>query len=129
MRSVRKVRTARPDESVREVLVRLGGARRRSGAILVVDEETTLLGIFTDSDLARLFENRREALLDHPIGSVMTTNPVRITVGTSVAEAIEALRARKLSELPVVDPDNHLAGLIDITDLIGLDPGAEFGDE
>jgi arabinose-5-phosphate isomerase len=122
MRTGRHIRTALPSESVRDVLVRQGGVRRRSGAILVVDGDGLLLGIFTDSDLARLFENRREALLDHPLGDVMTAHPVRIEVGAGVAEAVEALRARKLSELPVVDRGGHLVGLIDITDLIGLDP-------
>ncbi len=109
------------------MLVRLGGARRRSGAILVIDAAETLLGIFTDSDLARLFENRRESLLDQPIGAVMTAHPVQIPLGTSVAEAIEALCARKLSELPVVDGAGRLAGLIDITDLIGID-AADVGE-
>ena len=123
MRTGKHVRTARPGETVREVLVRHGGARRRSGAILIVGDDAELLGIFTDSDLARLFENRREALLDHPIAEVMTRRPVQIGVGAPVAEAIEALRTRKLSELPVVDRGGHLVGLVDVTDLIGLDAG------
>jgi arabinose-5-phosphate isomerase len=122
MRTGRHVRTARPGEAVREVLVRHGGARRRSGAVLVTGSDGHLLGIFTDSDLARLFENRRESLLDSPISEVMTPRPVHVAVGSSVAEAVEALRARKLSELPVVDRGGRLVGLVDITDLIGLVP-------
>ncbi len=122
MRTGRHLRTARPEESVREVLVRLGGARRRSGAILIVEAGNRLAGIFTDSDLARLFETRREAMLDRPIGEVMTRNPVRVLLGASVGEAVEALKSRKISELPVVDHDGILAGLVDVTDLIGLDP-------
>ena len=128
MRTGRHVRTARPGETVREVLVRHGGTRRRSGATLVTDGEGTLLGIFTDSDLARLFENRREIRLDSPISEVMTPNPVRAAVGASVADAVELLKGRKLSELPVVDRGGRLVGLIDITDLIGLVPaGSESG--
>lgn len=122
MRTGAHIRTAVPGETVREVLVRLGGARRRSGAILVIDPDGRLAGIFTDSDLARLFENRREAMLDRPISEVMTPRPVRIEVGATVHEAIECLRGRKLSELPVVDRGGFLVGLIDVTDLIGLDP-------
>lgn len=122
MRTGAHVRTARPGETVREVLARLGGVRRRSGAVLITGPEDMLLGIFTDSDLARLFENRREALLDHPIGEVMTSKPIQVVVGSSVAEAIEALKSRKLSELPVVDRGGRLVGLIDITDLLGTDP-------
>lgn len=122
MRTGRHVRTARPDETVRSVLVRLGGARRRSGAILVVEADDRLLGIFTDSDLARLFENRREGWLDRPIADSMTVDPVRAVSGATVAEAVDALKRRKLSELPVVDRSGKLVGLIDVTDLIGLVP-------
>ncbi len=122
MRTGRHLRLAAPGETVREVLVRLGGARRRSGAILVVEADGRLAGIFTDSDLARLFETRREAMLDRPIGDVMTARPVMVVEGSTVGEAVEALRSRKLSELPVVDRRGGLVGLVDVTDLIGLDP-------
>lgn len=130
MRTGPHVRVAGEQESVRGVFVRLGGARRRTGAIMVVDEAERLVGIFTDSDLARLFELRRESLLDRPIGEAMTRGPVTATVGASVAEAVEALKARKLSELPVVDRGGRPVGLIDLTDLIGLvPPDAELVEE
>src|SRR6516225_5209467 len=58
MRADRQVRRARVDETVRAVFIRLAGPRRRSGAVLIVDEHFVLRGIFTDSDLARLFEKR-----------------------------------------------------------------------
>jgi arabinose-5-phosphate isomerase len=125
MRTGKQIRRARADETVRDVFVRLAGPRRRSGAVLIEDEDQRLLGIFTDSDLARLFEKRREAELDRPIGEVMTPDPVQVHVGATLAEAVEAIKARKISELPVVDRGGHLVGLVDLTDLIGLVP-ADF---
>jgi arabinose-5-phosphate isomerase len=125
MRTGHQIRRASASETVRAVFVRLAGPRRRSGAVLVEDEDRRLRGIFTDSDLARLFERRREADLDRPIGEVMTADPFRIQVGATLAEAVEVLRARKISELPVVDRGGHLVGLIDLTDVIGLVP-ADF---
>jgi arabinose-5-phosphate isomerase len=125
MRSERQLRRAHVDEPVRSVFVRLAGPRRRSGAVLIVDEDGVLLGIFTDSDLARLFERRREAELDGPIGEVMTPDPYRIRVGATLADAVEVMKAHKISELPVVDRGARLVGLIDVTDLIGLLP-ADF---
>ena len=122
MRTGRQLRRAAPEWTVREVLSRSAGPRRRTGAVLVVDAGEHLLGIFTDSDLARLFERRREADLDRPIGEVMTANPVRVVWGTTLADAVEALKLRKISELPVVDSEEKLVGLIDLTDLIGLLP-------
>jgi arabinose-5-phosphate isomerase len=122
MRTGRLLRRARPEQTVRHVLVALAGPRRRSGAVLVEDDDGRLLGIFTDSDLARLFERRGEADLDQPIGTVMTENPVQVTVGALLTDAVEALRSRKISELPVVDRGGRLVGLIDLTDVIGMLP-------
>jgi arabinose-5-phosphate isomerase len=125
MRSGRQLRRAHVEETVRSVFVRLAGPRRRSGAVLIEDGRSVLLGIFTDSDLARLFEKRRDAELDRPIGAVMTPDPYRIRVGATMAEAVELMKSYKISELPVVDDSNCLVGLVDVTDLIGLLP-ADF---
>src|SRR5262249_7660480 len=104
---------------------RLAGPRRRSGAVLIVDAQEMLLGIFTDSDLARLFEKRHEADLDGPIGDVMTPDPYCIRVGALLTEAVEVMKLHKISQLPVVARGNRLVGLVDVTDLIGLLP-ADF---
>ena len=125
MRTGRQLRRAHVEETVREIFVRLAGPRRRSGAILIEDDDTHLLGIFTDSDLARLFEKRREAELDRQIGEIMTIDPKRVRVGALLSDAVELMKTHKISELPVVDRGNRLVGLIDVTDLIGLVP-AEF---
>jgi arabinose-5-phosphate isomerase len=125
MRTDRQLRRAHAGETVRAVFVRLAGPRRRSGAVLIVDELSVLRGIFTDSDLARLFEKRREADLDGPIAAVMTPDPYRIKVGATLADAVDVMKSHKISELPVVDRGGRLVGLIDVTDVIGLFP-AEF---
>lgn len=122
MRTGRMIRVADHRETVRSVFIRLGGARRRSGAVLVVDDDGKLVGIFTDSDLARLFENHREGLIDRPIAESMTRDPLRIAAGGEASEAVELMQSRKISELPVVDADGRPKGLIDVTDLIGLVP-------
>ena len=100
----------------------LPAAEKLRGAVLVRDDRDMLLGIFTDSDLVRLFEKRREAELDRPIGEVMTASPFRATAGAMLGEAVELMKSRKISELPVVDPEGRLLGLIDVTDLIGASP-------
>jgi arabinose-5-phosphate isomerase len=122
MRTGAQVRVARVEETLRAVFTRHGVPGRRPGAVLVVDATERLVGIFTDSDLAKLFERGKEALLDWPIGRSMTSGPKQISVGASVAEAIEVLKANKISELPVVDRSGRPVGLIDVTDLIGLAP-------
>jgi arabinose-5-phosphate isomerase len=122
MRTHGRLRKAHAGLTVREVFVSLAGPRRRSGAVLIVDHDDRLVGIFTDSDLARLFERRQDDHLDRSIAEVMTPDPIQVVVGSSVAEAIEVMKARKISELPVVDRGGRPVGLIDLTDLIGLVP-------
>ena len=129
MRTGRRFRKAEADRSVREVFVGLAGPRRRSGAVLIVDETERLVGIFTDSDLARLFEQRRESLFDGPISEVMTRDPYQVTVGSPLSEAIAIFQDRKISELPVVDASGQPVGLVDLTDLIGLVPAESIEGE
>jgi arabinose-5-phosphate isomerase len=120
MRSGDALRVAAADETVRSVFARTHHRGRRTGAVMLTDAAGRLCGLFTDSDLARLFEDRRDADLDRPIRAVMTAGPVTVRVGTRLRDALELLRARKISELPVVDDDGRPVGLLDITDVIGL---------
>jgi arabinose-5-phosphate isomerase len=89
---------------------------------MILDDADTLAGIFTDSDLARLFERRHDAALDEPIGRVMTMRPTTLPVGTRLRDAVAILESRRLSELPVLDQAGRPVGLVDIVDLVGLVP-------
>jgi arabinose-5-phosphate isomerase len=122
MRQGDELRLASQDASVREVFGQVRRRGRRTGAVLLMDAEGCLRGIFTDSDLARLFEQRRDNALDRPIRELMTPEPITVSLGTRVIEAVEVLSRKKISELPVVDTDGRPVGLLDITDLIGMVP-------
>jgi arabinose-5-phosphate isomerase len=122
MRRGGELRVAPATETVRGVFARVRHTGRRTGAIMLTDADGRLAGLFTDSDLARLFEDRNDDALDLPIERVMTRKPVVIGPDARMGEAIELLRARKISELPVVDADGRPVGMLDITDLIGLEP-------
>ena len=89
---------------------------------MLVDNEGLLTGIFTDSDLARLFEHYQDAALDAPIHSVMTARPLSAPQDTLMSEAVALMALRKISELPVVDTEGRPIGLVDITDVVGLFP-------
>ena len=124
MRQGSQLRLAAEHDTIRDTLRRLSTAERRTGAILIVDAEQRLSGLFTDSDLARLLELRRDVQLDLPIVEVMTRNPTTIHTDDFLSDAVVILTEKKISELPVVDGDGKPVGLIDITDVIGLAPRA-----
>jgi arabinose-5-phosphate isomerase len=124
MRPLVDCRTARDKLSVREVIVACSKPGRRTGAIMLTDADGRLTGLFTDSDLARLFERRDEAALDRPIRDVMAASPTSVPSGTRVGDAVTLLATRKFSELPVIDCDGRPVGLVDVTDVVGLNAEA-----
>ena len=121
MRRGAELRVAKASDTVRDVFARARHSGRRTGAVMLVDEDGKLAGIFTDSDLARLFERRADDRFDGPIAAVMTKTPRTIHHGARMAEAVALMRASKISELPVIDDDGRPVGLLDITDLIGVE--------
>ena len=128
MRQGDELRVAPAAETVRAVFSKARHGGRRTGAIMLVDAAGRLAGLFTDSDLARLIEARNDAALDGPVERVMTKKPLVIGPDARMGEAIEVLRAKKVSELPVVDAAGRPVGMIDITDLIGLEPALGAGE-
>jgi arabinose-5-phosphate isomerase len=127
MRPLAECRVASDGQNVREVFAELRRPGRRTGAILLVGEDGRLSGIFTDSDLARLFEARRDEAFDQPISRVMTARPRTVPSGSMLADAVAILAELKISELPVVDPAGVPVGLLDVTDVVGMIPEEGLG--
>jgi arabinose-5-phosphate isomerase len=121
-RPLDQCRVASEEQTVRQVLVAASMPGRRTGAIMLVDAHGRLAGIFTDSDLAKLFEHRRDGELDGPIRNVMTKNPLCVDRNAMMVDAVAIMAERKISELPVIDSDGCPVGLIDITDVVALLP-------
>ena len=119
MRQEDELRLAPHTASVRAVFTQARRRGRRTGAVMLTDSDGRLCGLFTDSDLARLFEQRKDDALDRPIAEVMTANPLTVKMGTRILDAVDVLQRHKISELPVVDAAGRPVGLLDITDLIG----------
>lgn len=129
MRRLDQCRLADDSQTVREVLVAVSLPGRRTGAVMLVDAAGRLSGIFTDSDLARLFEQRRDPQLDRSVRQVMTANPLAVGIGAMTTDAVEMMAKRKISELPVVDAEGRPAGLIDITDVLNLLPKEQVAED
>ena len=105
-----------PDTAlVKDVLVAV--TRARCGSACVVDAKKKFSGIFTDGDLRRHLE-ADPGLLGRPVRDVMTRSPLTISSDRLAAEAFDLLMLKKVDELPVVDDNGHLVGLLDVQDLL-----------
>jgi arabinose-5-phosphate isomerase len=122
MRQGEQLRIASESTTVRDVFVGHRISGRRTGAVMLVDGDGRLSGLFTDSDLVRLLENRRDEQFDHAISEVMTASPKFVSVEAPLSDAIALLSEFRISELPVTDDSLQPVGLIDITDVIPLLP-------
>ena len=122
MRPISQCRVASDALSIREIFVSCRKPGRRVGAILLTDDEGRLTGVFTDSDLAKLFETRDADFFDRPIRDAMTRFPSVVRSGALMSEAIATLSSRKISELPVLDERGVPLGLLDVTDLVDFFP-------
>lgn len=125
MRPLDQCRLASEQLTVREVFTQALVPGRRTGAVMLTDEAGRLTGLFTDSDLARLLEQKQDFAVDEPVSHVMARQPYTVKANSFMTIAVDILASHKISELPVVDQDGVPIGLIDITDTVSWLPSQQ----
>lgn len=105
--------------TVGDVLRQVSKIKRRSGAVILVNGNQQVSGIFSDGDLRRLITDD-DAALRRPVAEVMTRNPKRVRGDALASEAMAVMKQFRIDELPVVDNDDRPIGLIDVQDLVVL---------
>ncbi|WP_236254369.1 KpsF/GutQ family sugar-phosphate isomerase [Mucisphaera calidilacus] len=94
---------------------------RRAGALIAVDDEGRLSGIFTDGDLRRLLSEKPGSdLLAIPLHEVMTRAPSTLNQQNNVRDAVRIMREKRIDEIPVIDEARKPLGMIDVQDLVAL---------
>ncbi len=88
------------------------------GALLLTGPENTLAGILTDGDVRRLL-TRGNYDPQQPVSACMTRNPIVARPEQSVAELIDAMEAKAITVLPVVDAKRAVLGIVHLHDLLG----------
>ncbi len=90
------------------------------GAVSVVDDDNKMLGVLTDGDIRRGLSKGVD-FLKRPVTELMTASPKTITKEKLAAQALhimESNRPKPITVLPVVDDENHVIGLLHMTDLV-----------
>ncbi len=91
--------------------------QRNVGAMMVVDGDGRLVGMFTERDaLFRVLSAGLDG--DTPLSAVMTPNPRTISPERSFAHALGFMHEGKFRHLPVVE-DGHPIGMISVRDAFG----------
>lgn len=110
---MRKPVTARPDETVEAAVKRM--YENDSSSIVVVDDSGKPIGIFTERDLVRVVAKGMP--LSTRIEEVMTPKPVTVRDDDYLAVALQKMIEYRIRNLPVVDKEGNLVGLITARDV------------
>jgi CBS domain-containing protein len=86
------------------------------GALLVMDQET-FVGIFTERDYARKVILKGKSSKQTPIREIMTETPVTVTSDNTIEECMWLMTNRFIRHLPVID-NGKLIGIISIGDVV-----------
>lgn len=92
-------------------------SRKGLGMTTVVDDQGTLVGIFTDGDLRRTLD-RAVDIHNTPIHEIMTRHGRTIQADHLAAEALNVMDELKINALPVTDDAGALVGAINMHDLL-----------
>jgi len=108
------VYTVRPDATVQELLDLL--AEHNVGALVVSEDDETLIGIVSERDIVRklrVFENAR----DVKVSNIMTTDVRTCSMTDSVGDLMAVITDRRIRHIPVVE-DSKIIGVLSIGDAV-----------
>lgn len=88
------------------------------GAVLITEDDFTVVGILTDGDVRRYIANK-EDFNGFSIEKLMTVNPVCIDADILAADALSIMQRHEITILPIVDPSGKLVGMLHLHDLLG----------
>ncbi|MFK7977606.1 MAG: KpsF/GutQ family sugar-phosphate isomerase [Halioglobus sp.] len=115
MRSGSAVPVVAPEVLLSEALLEINN--KGLGMTTVVDASGTLLGVFTDGDLRRAIESKKD-INATTIEQLMTAGAKRIQPDTLAAEAMRIMEENEISSLVVCHDGDKPAGVIHLIDLL-----------
>jgi len=91
------------------------------GALVVIDNNNKIVGIFTERDLIKVVADGR---IDAKVSDYMTRNVIGVTEDTDIVDALEVMLDNGFRHLPILSKDGKITGLVSIRDLVKalLDP-------
>lgn len=92
-------------------------SRKGLGMTAIVDTAGKAVGVFTDGDLRRAFENG-VSVTATCMRDVVHANPLSITPNQLAVDAVELMEQQKINALLVMDSQGNLVGALNMHDLL-----------
>ena len=109
--------TLNPADSVMDAVNLM--TERKIGAVIIVDNQAKLAGIFTERDLVNRVVGKGLDAANVSLSKVMTADPDTLGPNDTAMNALDLMSARRYRHLPVVDGDKVI-GMVSIRDLFNV---------
>jgi CBS domain-containing protein len=111
----REVATIAAERKIAEAVEEL--ARRRIGALVVVEGKDRVAGILSERDIVRALAKRGVELLGDTVGSIMTREVVTCNDSETINRVMGRMTRGRFRHVPVIE-DGRLAGIVSIGDVV-----------
>ncbi|MBU8934382.1 MAG: KpsF/GutQ family sugar-phosphate isomerase [candidate division Zixibacteria bacterium] len=106
---------AKPETTMKEMILEM--TSKRLGCVAMIDKAGCVAGIFTDGDLRRVAEGGDD-FYDLTAAEVMIKNPKSISADAILDSALALMEKHAITQLPTVDDQNHLVGILHLHDIL-----------
>ncbi len=117
MRRGEAVATVGLKAPLREALFAI--TRAQAGAAAIIEPDKKLIGIITDGDIRRALLSDDMAL-SKQVEEFMTRNPKLAHPEEAAVEALRLMKEYKIGDMPVVDGERRLQGMLNLKDMLDL---------
>ncbi len=107
--------SVKPDTNVFDALTVM--AEKHIGALVVIDDDDHLAGIFSERDYAREVALKGKTSRMTKISEVMSTRVITVSPDQLTDECMELMSGKRVRHLPVVEND-RVIGILSIGDLV-----------
>lgn len=109
--------TIKRNASISEAIALL--SEKNIGAVVVSDDDVTVLGILSERDIVRGLNASGAALLDTPVADLMTREIRTCAPADTLRHLLAVMTERRFRHLPVVE-GGKLVGIVSIGDVVKM---------
>ena len=103
-----------PDETLKNALYIMNNGKL--GFLIVVDEQLSLVGVFSDGDLRRALDSDPD-LSSTTIAQVMTPGGQTVDINNLAVDALKMMEQHQIYALPVLDENSKVCGALNLHSL------------
>ena len=113
----RKIWTTTKDQNVRQALILM--SENNIGAIIVVDNNNSPIGIFSERDYARKIILKGKSSKDTLLDEVMTKELITVTKDYKIDQCMKIMNEKGIRHLPVLE-NKKIVEIISIRDVLKI---------